>query len=181
MIVHFGGSQKGFKKYEEFYKLIRKIILDSGCTIADDWIVDRRKTKDIKKIFEITEKSILKSDAVIIEETISTSSIGKQLMIALYKEKPVLLLDQKSEIKKENFVSSKMSKKLIKKTYSYENIYMIINDFLKWANKVNKIRRFNLVIDKKLDDFLEKKSKKYRTSKSEEIRKLIERDMLDSN
>ena len=136
----------------------------------------QKKTPSEAVAFQETIKAINKSDAVILEGTYDTSSVGKQLMLALNLELPVLLLyykklDGKSSLDK--FID-KDSAKLVKRAiYDEKNLKAKLNEFLDWAGDNTKIVRFNLELERRLDNYLKDLAKRNKTSKSEEIRRLI--------
>lgn len=48
---------------------------------------------------------------------------------------------------------------------------------MKWVEENKRLVRFNLEIERELDNYLKEKAKQNKTNKSEEIRKLILEDM----
>ena len=67
-----------------------------------------------------------------------------------------------------------------KQKYTKRNLNKTITDFLTWVESNKSIVRFNLEVEKELDDYLKEKAKQNKTSKSEEIRKLILADIRTS-
>lgn len=182
MKVHFGGSGKGSVDLYHSYILIRDTIRDLGHSIARDWLEDltvKRTTSDTLR-YEETLKAINKSDVVILESTYDTSSIGKQLDIALSANAPVLILNRigaKDNSSIDKFVTSSAAKLIKQHSYNEENIKEVLQNFLDWAEDKTNIVRFNLEIERELDNYLKNKAKENHTSKSEEIRKLILNEM----
>ncbi len=180
MKVHFGGSLPAFKENPESYKKIRQAIIKNQGIILRDWIKEESLGKELglSDMYERTLKAIKSADAVILECTSDISSIGQQMSIAFEENIPVLLLtpkDTNSNIG--SFISREQMKHLVRKTYSVDTIDQIIKDFFKWAEENDQFARFNLVLEKKLDQFLKEKAKQNNTSKTEEIRKLIIQDI----
>lgn len=182
MKVHFGGSGRGFENLEENYFLIRDMIRTLGHSISRDWISNEiiKSTPSLKVAFRETVKAINESDAVVLEGTYDTSSVGKQLTLALNNRTPVLILyfqNIKSNPSLDKFIDSQTSKLVRKSQYTKENIKNVLKDFFDWAEENTKLVRFNLEIDRKLDNHLRKKAGKEGSSKAEVIRNLILEDM----
>lgn len=182
MKVHFGGSGKGSEELYENYVQIRDTIRDLRHSIARDWLepIVVKTTPSIEDAYQETIKAINKSDAVILEATFDTSSVGKQLSAALQQGLPVLLLSFRTLNKQssiDKFVD-KSSAKLIKRSaYDLDNLEQVLEDFFIWADDKTKLVRFNLEIERPLDNYLKEKAQKVNSSKAEEIRKLIVEDM----
>ncbi len=160
------------------YLLIRTTLRKLGCTLTRDWLnpsIDK-KTPSSEVAFRETIKAINNSDAVILEGTYDTSSVGKQLMLALNLELPVLILyykklDGKSSLDK--FIDKDSAKLVKRAVYDERNLKFKLDEFLNWAGNNTKIIRFNLELERKLDNYLKDLAKRNKTSKSEEIRRLI--------
>lgn len=184
MKVHFGGSLPGLKKHPENYKEIRKQIISLGNTLTRDWVLDElkgSKTVSEKDMYELTVKAIKKTDVVILESSHDISAVGQQMLLALDNNLPVLLLVP-DDVDKENsfvgnFTSSDQQRFIRKERYNLKNLNDILAKFFEWADGNLKFARFNLVIEKKLDNYLKDKAKTNNSSKTEEIKKLISQDM----
>lgn len=184
MRIHFGGSSKGYRELKDTYLIIRRAILSLGHGIARDWLNLKviKETKSLKEAFRQTEKAIGESEAVILEASYDSSSLGKQMIMAHNQNLPILLLIHKNYPKSPTLAQFIGKEDFIKmRTYSEENIKKIVADFLEWVEKSTKPARFNLELDKKLDNYLRAKARANKTSKSEEIRKLILEDMMKSS
>lgn len=185
MKVHFGGSGTGIEKIPANYLLIRRSLRKIGYSLTRDWLNPQidKKTPSSEVAFQETVKAINNSDAVILEGTYDTSSVGKQLMLALNLELPVLILyykklDYSSSLDK--FIDKESSKLVKRAAYSEGNLKDKLQDFMNWASKNTSIVRFNLEVERRLDNYLKSKAKRNKTSKSEEIRKLVIEDMGNS-
>ncbi len=181
MKIFFGGTLPGFEKNKENYLEIRKTLLSLGHKLTRDWINEELKGKVSRKqseMYDLTEKAIKESDTVILEYSHDIAAVGQQLVLALQRNTPVLLLVKDSNNKENSplsdyFVSSKSFKYLKKEKYKSKNLRKIISGFLKWVDENKTIIRFNLEIERELDDYLKMKALKNNSSKSEEIRNLI--------
>lgn len=188
MKVFFGGSLPRFKTNKEDYLEIRKTILDLKHKLTRDWISEEIKEK-IKRshheMYELTEKAIKEADSVILEYSHDISAVGQQLVLSLERGLPTLLLvkdsnDTENSPLNDWFISSKHYKYLKKEKYKKGDLHKIISSFFKWVEENKRIIRFNLEIENELDDYLKEKAKQSKTSKSEEIRKLVLEDMQKS-
>lgn len=181
MKIFFGGSAPGFRTNKRDYLKIRKSILDLGYGLTRDWIDEELKGKvkrSHNEMYELTEKAIKSADSVILDYSYNISAVGQQLLLALERGVPTLLLAKDSKDTKDSplsdwFISSRHHKYLKKQKYTRKNLRKIIADFLTWVENNKSIVRFNLEVEKELDDYLKEKAKQNKTSKSEEIRRLI--------
>lgn len=185
MKIFFGGSLHAFQENSKSYLEIRKTLLTLRQKLTRDWIREELRGKvkrNQNEMYELTEKAIHNADAVILEYTHNTSAAGQQLILALERGLPTLLLVKNSKNAEDSllsdyFVNSKHYKYLKKERYNGTNVKKIIVGFLKWADQNRSIVRFNLELEKELDDYLKEKALANRTSKSEEIRKLVLEDL----
>jgi len=185
MRVFFGGTLPGFEKNRDNYLEIRRSILSLGHKLTRDWINEELKRKTVRKpseMYDLTEKAIKDADSVILEYSHDIAAVGQQLVLALQRSIPVLLLVKDSNNKEDSplsdyFVSSKSFKYLRKEKYKNGDLKKVISGFLKWVEQNKTIVRFNLEIERELDDYLKEKASKNKTSKSVEIRNLILEDI----
>ena len=183
--IFFGGTLPGLEVNKENYLEIRKTILSLGHKLTRDWVNEETKRKIARtpsEMYELTEKAIKESDAVILEYSHNIGAVGQQLVLSLQRQIPVLLLVKDGNNSEDSplsdyFISSRYYKHLKKEKYKTINIKRIVSDFLGWVEENKSIVRFNLEIERELDDYLKTKASKNKTSKSEEIRKLILEDM----
>lgn len=184
MRVHFGGSVKKFKQHPGNYLLINSAIKDLGHTLLRDWVTEEAQgqTASLTMRYEYTSNAIKNADAVVLENSLSSTSVGQQLMLALQNNLPVLLLvDEKitrGKIEERFFISKNLSKLVHRKKYNTKNISRVLESFFTTSAIEFSDSRFNLVIDKNLDKYLRNLSKKNNSSKSAEIRRLIVEKML---
>jgi len=189
MKIFFGGTLPGFEINKDNYLEIRKVILSLGHKLTRDWINEEIKGKVIRKpseMYDLTEKAIKDADSVILEYSHDIAAVGQQLVLSLQRNIPVLLLVKDSNSSEDSplsdyFVSSKSFKYLKKEKYKSINLKKVISGFLRWVEENKAIVRFNLEIERELDDYLKEKAGKNKTSKSEEIRNLILEDIKKKN
>lgn len=184
MKIFFGGSTQRFYEHKKDYLAIRKIILELGNSLTRDWVKLEMagKTDVHTTYYDLVEKAIRGSNAVILDYTSMSSSAGEQLLMAVERGIPTLLLIDASEKIKvpplhDFFISSNHLKYVKKEEFNQKNLQDKITQFLNWVKENKSIARFNLELEKELDDYLKKKAAKNVTSKADEIRKLILKDM----
>lgn len=136
-------------------------------------------------MIDLTKKAISISDATIIEATKDISAVGLQIQISVDKSLPTLVLYDKDGVKDGDllgryFIDNKYRKLIKLSGYNKETLAGWVNDFLRWAQKSRKVVRFNLEIDRNQDEYLKRLASKHRSSKSEEIRKLISKSMVEN-
>ncbi|MFA6252121.1 MAG: hypothetical protein WCX74_01860 [Candidatus Paceibacterota bacterium] len=195
MKVHFACSTSELDIYGKNYLDICNIIRDLGHIIARDWIENAVATlNDYKKgkfkidrvdIYNKAVQSILVSDFIVIEGTVSSFSIGHQLTLALSKNKPVLYMiyrdggENKNKLQN-NFVYGINSPLLtIAKYSSVEDIKNILINF--FNNNSNITTKFNIVLNKEIDNYLDWSSFYYKKNKSEFIRDIINKHMKETD
>ena len=189
MKIFFGGTLPGFEKNKDNYVEIRKTIMSLGHKFTRDWISEELKGKVTRKpseMYDLTEKAIKEADTVVLEYSHDIAAVGQQLVLSLQRNIPVLLLVNDSNNSEDSplsdyFISSKSFKYLRKEKYKTQNIKKIISEFLKWVEQNKTIVRFNLEIERELDDYLKEKASNNKTSKSVEIRNLILEDIKRNN
>lgn len=123
--------------------------------------------------------AIVTSDLVIIDATIRSMSVGHQLTFALQKMKPVLLLQhaKDSVSTKDLFISGAKSPLLMIATYnSKKQILPLIKNFIR-KYESNSKTRFNLVLNKAQDNYIQWSAFNYKRSKTEIIQEAINEKM----
>jgi len=147
-------------------------------TLINDWVNgNKEKSLTSAESYQSSVNAIKISQAVVLEGTIPTAGVGQQLEISLSNKIPVLLITQTKNTDLGKFTSLDKQKLITVKTYNLNNINSILKDFVNLVNKNHLDARFNLVINKELNNYLENKAKLKKTSKTEEIRSLIIEDM----
>jgi hypothetical protein len=117
-------------------------------------------------------QAILRSDAVVIEASYPSFRLGFETFFALSAQKPVLVLS-----KYRNFGNLIDQPHLFGAKYTNFTLPDEIGKFLRHVKQFKLRNRFNLFISDNQRQYLEKAAKKYTVSKSDYIRKLIEKDM----
>jgi len=195
MKIHFACSTFELEIYGKNYVDICSLIKDAGHTIARDWIDNAVATlEDYKKgkikidrveIYNKAVESILASDVVIIEGTVSSFSIGHQMTLALNKNKPTLVLiyndgsDKKNKLQNSFINGIKSPFLTIAKYSSKEDIKRILARFLNQST--SHTVKFNIVLSKEIENYLDWASFYYKINKSEFIRDMLTKHINEND
>lgn len=191
MKIHFGCSTSELETYSKNYIDICNVIRNLGHTITRDWIdhavktlPDYRKGKlkiDRVNIYNKAVQSIYASDAVVIEGTVSSFSIGHQVTLALNKNKPTLVLIYSGSSQKKNKLQSSFIhgiKSPFLTVVKYSNIEDLQRIFSRFLNETMTASiKFNIVLSKAINIYLDWASFFYKKNKSEFIRDIIVKHM----
>lgn len=180
MKIHFGGTSYGIDNRSDDYAEIRQIILKHKSSLARDWL-DKDKNTSIDTLMTANEKSIVESDAVILDASDDSYAMGFQLAVSALYKKPVLLLSNRAisdRLSPLTLINHKDKNRVHLKQYTDQStLEAAILDFLFWVEKHNKAARFNIELDNKLDNYITMKARTRKTNKAHEIRLLIKADM----
>lgn len=190
MRIHLGGSSKGYRECPELYKLINDTIKSLGHSISNEWVHDTNSGNDtVSDKFKGTLKGISKADALVLEKTNSSLEVGQQYHMGLERNLPVLFLCYNENarggavgsVKDQNEMNylvdpAKIGLMYIA-DYNKSNIRALLSNYFDIVKEKHKTARFNLVLEKYLDNYLKDLANKNNTSKSDEIRRLILKDM----
>ena len=195
MKIHFGCSTSELRIYSKNYLDICNILRDTGHTLTRDWIENAVSTLDAYEkgkfkvdtvdIYNKAVQSILASDVVIIEGTVSSFSIGHQVTLALSKNKPTLVLLYNDDSAKKNKLQSsfilgiKSPLLSVAKYSSKEDLKRILANFLNKSTS-NSVK-FNIVLSKEIENYLDWASFYHKVNKSEFIREIIAKHMKDND
>src|SRR3989338_3287250 len=194
MKVCFACSTSELEIRKDTYRKICALIKEMGNTITRDWLeeairVVENKTLDTLDREEVYNKvlgSILASDVMVIEGTVASFSVGHQVTLALSKSKPTLFFVKKKTLNKkhgklkDSFLSGITSPLLTVAEYDDSNLADILNDFLN-NNGGKPIVKFNIVLTKEIENYLNWASFTHKLNKSEFIRNLILKHMRNED
>ncbi|MES2931164.1 MAG: hypothetical protein V4682_00510 [Patescibacteria group bacterium] len=194
MKVHFACSTSELETYKDDYRQICSLIKEMGHSISRDWLEEAIKlveqkavsTLDREEVYNSVVASILASDVVIIEGTVTSFSVGHQVTLGLSKNKPTLFLVKKAPgpkkggKPKDSFLAGLTSPLLKVVEYDDSNLADILNDFLN-NNGARPVVKFNIVLTKEIENYLDWASFTYKINRSEFIRNLILRHMRDED
>ena len=193
MKVHFACSTSELETYKNNYLKICNLIKEMGHTITRDWLEEAIQLVKEKKVGSLDREdvynkvvsSILASDVVVIEGTVASFSVGHQITLGLSKNKPTLFLISKQEAKKNikvknSFLAGINSPLLKVVEYDDSNLADTLNDFLN-NNGGRPVVKFNIVLTKEIENYLDWVSFTNKVNKSEFIRNLILKHMKDDD
>ena len=128
---------------------------------------------------------ILAVAGIAITGTVASFSVGHQITLGLSKNKPTLFLISKQEAKKNakiknSFLAGINSPLLKVVEYDDSNLADILNDFLN-NNGGRPVVKFNIVLTKEIENYLDWVSFTNKVNKSEFIRNLILKHMKDDD
>ncbi|MFA5841743.1 MAG: hypothetical protein WC835_02150 [Candidatus Paceibacterota bacterium] len=194
MKVCFACSTSELKSRKNTYRKICGLIKELGHAITRDWleeaiqIVEKNNfsTLDREEVYNKVVGSILASDVMIIEGTVASFSVGHQVTLALSKNKPTLFLIQRKTASKKqgksknSFLTGITSPLLKVAEYDDSNLADILNDFLN-NNGGRPVVKFNIVLTKEIENYLNWASFTHKLNKSEFIRNLILKHMKNDD
>lgn len=184
MKVYFNASLAGKGKYLKEYKAIIKTIHDLGHTVYADHVMLReaaevsKQTKDQHdKDYRKARQQIENSDVMIVEATHPSIGVGHTISIALQMYRSVLILYRNPEAPHGMLVGDPDRLMFVKK-YSLEfpdKLNDTIATFLYNAQRKLLKIRFNLMIDREQEEYLNMISQVKAISKSDFVRQLIDK------
>jgi len=182
--VHFIAPKTNLLDEIEYFRLIVEAIHKRGHTLAKDWLEPGYLRLTHKKTDEVIDWSascranidvIPNCDDVIAEVSTKSFGVGYQVGLAASQKKPTLLL-RRAGISKEAFLGGLDNTYVQKEEYTRENADSIIGSFLDRDEDEIKDIRFNLLINRKLDNFLKQSALQTGKTKAEIIRELLARE-----
>lgn len=191
MKVFFACSTGKLDKYQDNYLEICRLVKEMGHSLTRDWLDEAIRLYkkggfvDREDVYSKVNEAILAADLVVIEGTIASFSIGHQITLALTKNKPVLFLQLQKKKKdnkpfKNSFIDGLKSPLLTVSQYNRDNLADCLNDFFD-KNSGKHIIKFNIVLTREIENYLNWASFAYRKNRSEFIRELIIDHMNNSD
>lgn len=189
MKVYLGSSAQNIKEYAKFYLAERDAILSLGNTITRDWILEAIEddknsinTANRSHMYENVMHSIQDADLVIFDCSVPATSVGHQITFAIGRYKPTLILVHKNhKPSKSLFLAGSKSPYLTFKDYkTQEQAKTIVSQFLKEKEPNSKVR-FNLVLDRELDNYIEWLMFKRKITKTDTLKSMIKKNLLEDH
>lgn len=178
MKIYFTTSARGEKQIEENCKQIHEIIEKLGHSHLDHFFDDMNTQKVYEGSFKSKKKRYLdalkhirSADAVILEVSTHSLTMGYLLNMALDLNKPVILLHIEGHLPA--FAEGIENNKLQIWEYSTRDIKGTLKESLEIAKKESNIR-YNLFLNQDQYLYLQQLADKGNRSKSEVIRELID-------
>jgi hypothetical protein len=184
MKVFFHSSLVGKQKYLKEYNLIIDVIQKLNCEVFADHVLKRDSSKlsdasgdDIYRDIQDQKKIIDLCDAVIVETTYPSIGVGYVIAYALENHKNILALYLS---RPHAILEAERNRLLTIKKYSLTNEGKLVDDiksFLRNTQERILKFRFNMMIDKFLNDLLDREAHMLGTSKADYVRKLLYREL----
>lgn len=179
MKILFDFSRQGISEYLQAFEEIRKCILENGHSLTNDLLLETKKVGKIlpQEVFRKLKRAISEADAVIIEGSTVSMSLGYIVTEAINLGKPVLFVSDSHLTNHKNRFLLSIESKLLH-VEAYKNVHELCPIIERFIEECPNIKtRFNLVLSNKLDSYIIKCSKDLNISKTEYITNLIEADM----
>lgn len=186
--VHFIAPKTNLADEIEFFRRIVEAIHRRGHTLAKDWLEPgylRFLNKQPDEIIDWASscraniEAIPSCDVVIAEVSTKSFGVGYQVGLAASQKKPTLLL-RREGISKEAFLGGLDHTYVTKAEYNSQTIDEIVGGFLEKDEDDLKDIRFNMLIDRKLNGYLNQSAIKTGKTKAEIIRELLTRELRES-
>lgn len=181
MKVYFTASVTGKKYYLANYLKIIDILTAKKHQVISNHIIEttesqlRMEKKEERIKFQAQlEKWINACDFVVAETSFPSISVGYEIALALFHNKPVLVLYVTGH--PPSLLAHYKNEKLICEKYTLPTLVDFINDFVNYVEGTND-SRFTFFITAEIASYLEKVAKREKLPKSVYLRKLIERAM----
>lgn len=180
MKVHFSAPLQDLDEHIDAYESIVSAIKASGHSLVKDWLKEYHTTKaksqyfsdeEWKRINDTTLEAVQSADAVIIEASISSFSMGYIAAKALANKKPLLML---FDTHPQPYVLN--SNNTLKRSEVYKNdkeLRDIVTTFLKEIDVDANNLRFNMVLDREVYNFLNWESVNTGKTKAQIVREVL--------
>lgn len=180
--VFYTASYSGKPKYQKYYDTVLRSINKNDVDIISPELggytkvmsgVEKKSAKSEKIIhYRAIRRGIQLCDATIIEISNEDFQLGHEATLAVLNKKPVLCLSIH-----EDFSKKIESPYFFAARYDEFNLDTVISEFIKKVASRRLDQRFNLFLSKSQLDRLEKASKEAKTTKSEYVRSLIDKNL----
>lgn len=180
MKIYFTGSATGRSEGESVYREIVNHLVENhevfhSVLTGHTPNLPEMSGYDIENWYKEWKIYVDSCDVAVVEGTYpSTIHVGFEISQLLVRKRPVILLYK--EDKNPVYISSLFSSRLIKSSYTVENISEVLDWALKEASSLS-LPRFTFYISPRIDEFLDKVAFDKGFSKSEYIRALIEKEI----
>ena len=181
-MIYFIAGKSNIGKDIHYFRKITLLIKDAGHLLVKDWLDEvheaRKNTPHLNwtKIYREDIEAIDKADAIIAEATTKSFGVGFQVALAIRSKKPVLLL-VREEVDRRSMLWGIDEEAVQTKLYDNDTLNSVVLSFLKEYDVSTKEKRFNLMLDRKLQNYLTLAAKKAGKTRSQLVRELIVCDM----
>lgn len=190
MIVHLIASAEKITDDIDNLRHIVSIIHSLGHSLAVDWVepayarmLSKTSLASVnwQSIYKENMVAITKADVIIAESTHRSFGTGYQIAVAVRQRKKPTLILRRDDVQNDIMAVGVTEKGVKFKTYNTKTLEKIISAFLKKNTIPTKELRFNFFLDGKTYNYLSSRSQATGDTKSEVVRKLLEREMEKSD
>lgn len=164
MKIYYSFPLQKIEENANKYQKVIESIKSRKHSLTREWLSDalnniklKREQPSRSKMYPEVMKAIREADVCIFDVTVKSMSVGQQIIYALERRKPTLMI---SDANKGDLVSSLMifgSKSGYLFSYDYiseEEMLQLIDSFLNNKEIINPPQRFNLFLEKSLADYV---------------------------
>lgn len=169
--VYFSASSLDSQSFD-LYEKIAKCIDQAGGKILFNWLRDKKKLSP-QEVFNEATEGIKSADVLVAEISIPSTGVGQQIAYSISNKIPVIALVNKDAKKPSRFTLGTESELLHIINYDEANLTNQLKNIFEKL-RTQKFIKFNFISTRKINDYLEIKSKKLNLSKSEFLRSLID-------
>lgn len=182
MKVYFDATPSQLDRYRENYQAIGRVLIELGHELTSRWILDFDESffqlprKEWVNHYRYILSSLEKADVAIFDISVSSTSVGQLIQQALVWRKPVIALrDHQKAVNIFLEGAGDAESKLIVVEYTLDDLRDRLEDAIDYVEEWLETR-FTLILPTHVRKHLDRVAKTG-TSRSEYIRKLIEKDM----
>lgn len=161
----------------KMFKTITDIIERAGGDNTYDWINDKIKRTPVE-VFTRSVEAIKSADTVIAEISVPSTAVGQQISLAVQLKIPVVALYEEDKRGVSRYTLGGHSAYLFTSSYRKLNLKKVVKSQLDLAFRKRFIK-FNFISTREINDYLDKESRKEKISKSDLLRKIINRWIQD--
>ena len=183
MIVHFIAGKSRIADEAVYFRKITTAIKGSGHTLTRDWVEEvyesRGRTPDVDwvNLYHENLKAINSSDVTIAEATTKSFGVGFQSALAAIRARKPTLILVRDEVDHNSILWGVDEDTVQIKLYNDETLDAIVMKFLTDTDAAAAGDRFNLLLERRLQNYLTWSSKNNGKTRSQIIRDLISTEM----
>lgn len=180
MKVHFSAPFQDLDKRLDVYEVIANTIKVDGHTLVKEWLKDYEdrtikpkqfSDQEWKDIISGTLAAVEEADAVVIEASFSSFSMGYISAVTLAHKKPLLML---FNMRPQPYILDPNNSLRRAEIYnSEEELRQIISDFLHEVDVDSSKLRFNMAVDREIYNFLNWEAVNTGKTKAQIVREIL--------
>ena len=180
MKVHFSATLQDIDNRIGNYEVVVNAIKGSGNELVRDWLQEYRSSRANKHDFteeewqninEETLGAVQSADAVILDVSVSSFSMGYIAATALANKKPLLMLFDRTP--QPYILNSSNSLKRSEVYKNFDDLERIVTAFLREIDVDANNLRFNMVLDREVYNYLNWESVNSGKTKAQIVREVL--------